>query len=94
MVKLWSELVILFVVLPIAVLYWLNHVADWLMPILAVVCLFCLCVLLADKQFQRIRLWHWEDYGRHLKSTLKLFLREFHLEQFLDSQIHHSLNQE
>lgn len=74
MVKLWSELIILFVALPIAVLFWINHVADWLMPILAIVCLFCLCVLLADKQFQRIRLWHWEDYGRHLKSTLKLFL--------------------
>ncbi|VXB81537.1 CAAX prenyl protease-like protein [Alteromonas sp. 38] len=74
MVKLWSELLILFVALPIAVLYWINHVSDWLMPILGIVCLFCLSVLLADKQFQRIRLWHWEDYGPHLKSTLKLFL--------------------
>jgi membrane protease YdiL (CAAX protease family) len=72
--KLWSELVLLFVALPLAILYWINHVADWLMPILGILGLGCLAVLLADKQFQRVRLWHWQDGKTHLKRALKLFV--------------------
>ncbi|MCG7814931.1 CPBP family intramembrane metalloprotease, partial [Alteromonas sp. MCA-1] len=74
MAKLWSELILLFVVIPFAVLYWIKHFANYLMPILGVMGLCCLAILLADKQFKRIKLWHWEDYHTHLKSTLRLFL--------------------
>ena len=74
MAKLWSELILLFVVIPFAVLYWIKHFANYLMPILGVMGLCCLAILLADKQFKRIKLWHWEDYRTHLKSTLRLFL--------------------
>ena len=74
MAKLWSELILLFVAVPFAVLYWIKHFADYLMPILGVMGLCCLAVLLADKQFKRVKLWHWEDYRIHLRSTLRLFL--------------------
>lgn len=55
-------------------LYWIKHFADYLMPILGIMGLCCLAILLADKQFKRIKLWHWDDYKIHLKSTLRLFL--------------------
>ena len=73
-VKLWSELVLLFIAVPLVVFYWVKHVGSWLMLLLGIVGVICLAVLLADKQFQRVRLWHWNDYKPYLKSTLKFFL--------------------
>ena len=61
MAKLWSELILLFVVIPFAVLYWIKHFANYLMPILGVMGLCCLAILLADKQFKRIKLWHLKE---------------------------------
>jgi len=70
--KLWSELILLFVVIPFAVLYWIKHFANYLMPILGVMGLCCLAILLADKQFKRIKLWHWEDYRHAFKKYAKV----------------------
>ena len=74
MVRLWAELVVLFFVLPLAVIYWTQEIAEYLMPILGCVGLVCLGVLLADKQFKRFRLWHWDDFFTHLRTTFKMFI--------------------
>ncbi len=72
--RLWIEMVLLFFALPVAIAYWVNQVADYLMPLLGAVGIACLAVLLADKQFKRFRLWHWQDFFTHLRTTLKMFI--------------------
>ena len=72
--RLWIEMVLLFFALPVAIAYWVNQVADYLMPLLGMVGIACLAVLLADKQFKRFRLWHWQDFFAHLRTTLKMFI--------------------
>lgn len=74
MARLWAELIGLFFLLPLAVVYWIRHLADWLMPILGFMGVGCLALLLADKQFKRFRLWHMQDFSKHLGATLKLFV--------------------
>jgi len=72
--RLWIEMVLLFFALPVAIAYWVNQVADYLMPLLGAVGIACLAILLADKQFKRFRLWHWQDFFTHLRTTLKMFI--------------------
>lgn len=72
--RLWVEMVLLFFALPVAIAYWVNQVADYLMPLLGIVGIVCLAVLLVDKQFKRFRLWHWQDFVPHLRTTLKMFI--------------------
>ncbi len=72
--RLWIEMVLLFFALPVAIAYWVNQVADYLMPLLGAVGIACLAVLLADKQFKRFRLWHRQDFFTHLRTTLKMFI--------------------
>lgn len=74
MIRLWVELILLFLILPLAVIFWTQQISDFLMPILGGIGLLCLAILLADKQFKRFRLWHWQDFFSHLKTTLKLFI--------------------
>ncbi|MBT79065.1 MAG: CPBP family intramembrane metalloprotease [Alteromonadaceae bacterium] len=72
--RLWAEMIALFFMLPLAIAYWVNQVAGYLMPLLGLTGVACLAVLLADKQFKRFRLWHWQDFFTHLRTTLKLFI--------------------
>ena len=72
--RLWAEMIALFFMLPLAIAYWVNLVAGYLMPLLGLTGVACLAVLLADKQFKRFRLWHWQDFFTHLRTTLKLFI--------------------
>ncbi len=74
MAKLWAELIGLFILVPVAVVIWAKQLGGFLMPLLGAVGLLCLASLLADKQFKRIRLWHWDDWHQHINDALKLFI--------------------
>ena len=72
--KLWAELLLLFVLMPIGVFWWVSDLHLYLMPILFGVGMACLAVLLADNQFKRFRLWHIRDFRSHCFSALRVFL--------------------
>lgn len=74
MARLWSEMVLLFVILPLAVFYWVHQVADMLLVILAAIGVYCLAILLTDTQFQRNKLWLWNNNRTHIKSAFKCFV--------------------
>ena len=74
MAKLWAELVAVFFGLPVAVYFTIEELAGWLMPLLGAIGLLCLALLLIDKQFKRVRLWHWSDARTHVKAILLFFL--------------------
>lgn len=70
----WLELFFIFILLPIFYITAVNDQQTWLMPALGVVGLFCLCTLLSDKKFNRLKLWNATDIGKHLSATLTLFI--------------------
>ena len=70
----WLELLLLYLLLPIAVIYWLREHDEYLMPVLFTLGAVCFYLLLADKKFKRFRLWHTEGFSKHLKSALALFV--------------------
>ena len=74
MARLWVELIGLFILVPVAVMIWAKQLGGLLMPLLGFVGVVCLAILLADKQFKRIRLWHWEQWQSHIKDALRLFI--------------------
>ncbi len=72
--RLWAELMLLFVLMPMAVFWWIAELHVYLMPMLFAVGMLCLAILLADNQFKRFRLWHFRDCRTHLFSALRVFL--------------------
>ncbi|QJR82695.1 CPBP family intramembrane metalloprotease [Alteromonas pelagimontana] len=52
----------------------LRHVAPWLMALLGGMALVCLLILLNDRQFKRVKLWHWQDFSVHLADSVLFFL--------------------
>lgn len=72
--KLWAELLLLFVLFPLSVFVWISQLSDWLMPLLFMTGVACLCVLINDKQFNKLRLWNWQDFSHHFRHAMKLFL--------------------
>ena len=70
----WSELIGLFLLLPLLVIFAIQNHARWLMPLLVSVGLLCLTLLLTDKQFKRKRLWRTKGCWQHIKSTLWFFV--------------------
>ena len=70
----WFELLLLYLMLPVAVIYWLREHDQYLMPLLFVMGTVCFYLLLTDKKFKRFRLWHTEGFSRHFRSALTFFV--------------------
>ncbi|GEA11356.1 hypothetical protein KUL49_17310 [Alteromonas sp. KUL49] len=71
---LWSEMTVIFCVLPLSVYMLIGEVASYLMVMLFSVGVICLCVLLVDKQFNRQRLVNWRFEKSQLISCLSWFI--------------------
>ena len=72
--KRWSEMLLLFLGMPILVYLTITDLTTWVMPLLGLTGLACLAVLLADNQFKRFRLWNFDGIGAHMLAALRLFL--------------------
>ncbi len=72
-VLLCAECAVLFFILP-ATLYFIRHWFAWrITPIVLLVSLLCLSSLIADRDFDRKRLWHIKDFPVHIRGIMITF---------------------
>lgn len=72
--RLWSELLVLFVGVPLLFWFGLQQAASYLLLVLVMIGATCGWLLLKDQTFKRVKLWNWQGGKPHLIASLKLFV--------------------
>lgn len=72
--KRWCELILIFLLLPLASIPFKSYLTTSLLPLLCVIAIICLRLLLHDKSFKRFRLVNSKNLGALLWHSPLLFL--------------------
>lgn len=70
----WTELIVIFVLIPMLTALVLSRYDEFLMPVLFALGAGCFYLLIKDRQFKRFRLWHTQDFRKHALSAMSLFV--------------------
>jgi len=73
-VYLAVEFIVLYIIFPTSLYFFRQTFGNRIIPSLVVLGVGCLIILLLDRRFERKKLWNANDFGTHLKRTLKVFL--------------------
>ena len=74
MTQRWTEMLTAFLVIPLLMALFVSEPGFWAMPMLCLAGFSCGWVLWKDPAFKRFRLWHTQDFVRHLKRQLQAFV--------------------
>lgn len=73
-VRLWAEMIGVYVGIPAVLIFFRHHVDGLIVPIIMMIAFACWMVLKRQTAFDRNSLWNTRDFWRHFRITLLIFL--------------------